>query len=236
MPGFPFPLHAAAIASLALALVCALTIVLDELRRPQRMWIMNVVWPLCALFGSLIWLWAYYGWGRTMASPDSQERKPPFAAAVLVGTSHCGAGCTLGDIVAEWTAVAFPSIATWFGLGWLFADKTFALWIPDFLLAFLFGIVFQYHSIKPMRHLSPGAGIVAALKADAASISAWQIGMYGLMAAIQFLWFRPSYGMIASVDTPEFWFAMQLAMLAGFCTSYPVNWMLIKSGLKERMA
>ena len=61
MPGFPFPLHAAAIASLALALVCALTIVLDELRRPQRMWIMNVVWPLCALFGSLIWLWAYYG-------------------------------------------------------------------------------------------------------------------------------------------------------------------------------
>lgn len=236
MPGFPFPLHAAAIASLALALICALTIVLDELRRPQRMWIMNVVWPLCALFGSLIWLWAYYRWGRTMPSPDSQERKRPFAAAVLVGTSHCGAGCTLGDIVAEWTAVAFPSIATWFGFGSLFADKTFALWIPDFLLAFLFGIVFQYYSIKPMRHLSPGAGIVAALKADAASISAWQIGMYGLMAAIQFLWFRPSYGMIAPVDTPEFWFAMQLAMLAGFCTSYPVNWMLIKSGLKEKMA
>jgi hypothetical protein len=171
-----------------------------------------------------------------MPSPNSRERKPPFAAAVLVGTSHCGAGCTLGDIVAEWTAVAFPSIATWFGLGSLFADKTFALWIPDFLLAFLFGIVFQYHSIKPMRHLSPGAGFVVALKADAASISAWQIGMYGLMAEIQFLWFRPSYGMIAPVDTPEFWFAMQLAMLAGFCTSYPVNWMLIKSGLKEKMA
>jgi len=28
---------------------------------------------------------------------------------------------------------------------------------------------------------------------------------------------------------------MQLAMLAGFATSYPVNWWLIRSGLKEQM-
>jgi Domain of unknown function (DUF4396) len=28
---------------------------------------------------------------------------------------------------------------------------------------------------------------------------------------------------------------MQLAMLAGFVTSYPVNWWLIRIGVKERM-
>jgi hypothetical protein len=28
---------------------------------------------------------------------------------------------------------------------------------------------------------------------------------------------------------------MQIAMLAGFITSYPVNWWLIKVGIKERM-
>ncbi|WP_405083923.1 DUF4396 domain-containing protein [Paraburkholderia caribensis] len=28
---------------------------------------------------------------------------------------------------------------------------------------------------------------------------------------------------------------MQLAMLAGFATSYPVNWWLIRSGVKEKM-
>ena len=28
---------------------------------------------------------------------------------------------------------------------------------------------------------------------------------------------------------------MQIAMMAGFVTSYPVNWWLINSGLKERM-
>ena len=55
------------------------------------------------------------------------------------------------------------------------------------------------------------------------------------MAALQFWWFAPSYGGTASANTPEFWFAMQLAMLCGFVTSYPVNWLLVKTGVKERM-
>jgi len=33
----------------------------------------------------------------------------------------------------------------------------------------------------------------------------------------------------------EFWGAMQLAMIAGFVTSYPMNWWLIRVGIKERM-
>ena len=62
-----------------------------------------------------------------------------------------------------------------------------------------------------------------------------QIGMYGLMAISQFLWFKPAYGGVANVASPEFWFAMQLAMFAGFATSYPVNGWLICSGVKEKM-
>jgi hypothetical protein len=34
---------------------------------------------------------------------------------------------------------------------------------------------------------------------------------------------------------PVFWFMMQIAMLAGFFTSYPVNWWLLRSGIKEKM-
>jgi hypothetical protein len=40
---------------------------------------------------------------------------------------------------------------------------------------------------------------------------------------------------MAEVDTPEFWFAMQLAMLCGFATAYPVNWVLVSMGVKEKM-
>jgi hypothetical protein len=42
-------------------------------------------------------------------------------------------------------------------------------------------------------------------------------------------------GVRLEVNSVEFWFMMQIAMLCGFATSYPVNWWLIKAGLKEKM-
>lgn len=241
-PTFPGWLHGLAVASLVLGFACALVIVFDEFRRPPKMWIMAVVWPLTALFGSVLWLAAYFAWGRGPKDDGHQEHqghrmapKPPFPAMVLKGASHCGAGCTLGDIVAEWTAFALPGVAVWFGWRTLFSEKVFAVWVLDFVLAFLFGVAFQYFTIKPMRDLSPGEGLAAALKADIASITAWQVGMYGLMAIIQFGWFKSAFGGIAPVASPEFWFAMQVAMLGGFVTSYPVNWWLIRIGVKEKM-
>lgn len=83
---FPVWLHGLAIASLAIAGVCAAVIAVDVLRRPQKMAIMTLVWPLTALFGGPLWLAAYYFWGRGDAAD------PPFAAMVLKGSSHCGAG------------------------------------------------------------------------------------------------------------------------------------------------
>ncbi len=34
-------------------------------------------------------------------------------------------------------------------------------------------------------------------------------------------------------DTVEFWFMMQIAMVCGFLTAYPVNCWLIRTGIKE---
>jgi hypothetical protein len=45
--------------------------------------------------------------------------------------------------------------------------------------------------------LSVGQGIVQAFKADALSITSWQVGMYGLMAICQFVVLRPLFGNIA---------------------------------------
>lgn len=232
---FPSWLHTLSSASIVLGAISAVAITVDEVGHPQKMWIMNVVWPLTALFGTVLWAAAYYAWGRNVPAAPERNGAQPFPVVVMKGTTHCGAGCTLGDLITEWSAFAFPALAVWFGWHRVFSEKTFAVWIPDFIVAFLLGIVFQYFTIKPMRKLSVGGGVLAAVKADIASITAWQAGMYGLMAIIQFLWFRPAYGGIAKVASPEFWFAMQLAMLAGFATSYPVNWWLIRSGVKEKM-
>jgi branched-subunit amino acid transport protein len=241
---FPAWLHGLSVASLAAAFACAAVIAVDETRRRQHMWIMNLVWPLCALFGSVLWLAFYWCAGRGMTPRQMKEMDAkaghmggdtPMPVAVAKGASHCGAGCALGDIIAEWLAFAVPSVAVAFGWRSLFGEKMFAVWVLDYLVAFTLGVAFQYFTIAPMRHLSVGKGIVAALKADAASITAWQVGMYGFMAVAQILWFRPLYGAMAEVNQPEFWFAMQIAMLCGFSASYPVNWILVRAGLKEKM-
>lgn len=227
---FPVWLNDLSAASLAVGLACALVIAIDETRHPQKMWVMNLVWPLCALFGGLLWLAGYWRWGR--AGVDGEA---PMAVAVAKASSHCGAGCTLGDLTAEWLAFAAPGVAVAFGWKSLFAEKTFAVWGLDFLLAYLLGIGFQYFTIAPMRDLSIRKGLLAALKADTASIASWQMGMYGAIALIQFAWFRPAYGALAPVDSTPFWFAMQVAMLCGFAASYPVNWALVALGAKEKM-
>jgi hypothetical protein len=242
----PTWLHLLSLAALGLGLASAGGMALHEIRRPQRMWIMNLVWPISGLYAGPIAVWAYWRYGLLSAGNGmdvARQREAkrlgtehtPFPAMVGKAAAHCGSGCTLGDLAAEWLAFTFPVVAVWFGHGSIFAEKVFAIWILDYIFAFSLGIVFQYFTIAPMRNLSVGQGVRAAVKADALSLTAWQIGMYGFMAAAQFYLFRTLLGIPLEVSTPEFWFMMQMAMIAGFLTSYPVNWWLLRSGVKEKM-
>ncbi len=220
--------------ALMVAAICAIWITLDLLAgQKQQMWIMNLVWPITGLYAGPIALFAYYKVGRLStrraveaAKARGEEppgKRKPFWQKVALGASHCGGGCTLADIVGEWTLLAFPLT--------LFGMKMFGAWVVDYFLALLFGIFFQYFTIAPMRDLSLGEGLAAASKADVLSLTAWQVGMYGWMAIATFLIF----GHELEKTSPVFWFMMQIAMLAGFLTSYPVNWWLIRSGIKEAM-
>ncbi len=110
----------------------------------------------------------------------------PFPVMVGKGVLHCGSGCMLGNVAAEWLAFLVPAVAVWFGWRSLFEEKMYAVWVLDFVFAYALGIGFKYYAIVQMWGLSPGKGLVAALKADALSLIAWQVGMYGLMALVQF--------------------------------------------------
>jgi Domain of unknown function (DUF4396) len=231
--GIPGWLYAVSIVALAIAGLSAIVIVVDMLAGyRQRMWIMNVVWPITALWAGPIALWAYFRIGRLSTyqamrpakqpGEEPQSKHKPFAVDVALAATHCGAGCCLGDIVAEWIVYFIPLV--------LFGQKVFGTWALDYAFAFLFGIVFQYLTIKPMQNLSAGKALVAALKADTLSLTAWQVGMYGWMAIVIF----GLFGEIPKTN-PLFWFMMQIAMIAGFITSYPANWWLLKKGVKERM-
>lgn len=226
--------------SIGIAFFCAITIAVDEVRRPQAMGIMNVVWPVTALYFSVFALWAYFALGTRKSAAAMQQKAssegkmqmggdpeaPPTAAQVAEGTSHCGAGCMIADVGTEF-AIAAAGIT-------LFGSILWAEYTLDFLVAWALGIVFQYFAIKPMRKdLSPGGAIWAAIKADTFSILAFQVGMYLFMALVYFKLF-PAPHHLTPFD-PRYWLMMQIAMICGFCTSFPMNRLLIALKLKEKM-
>jgi hypothetical protein len=187
------------------------------------MWIMNIVWPVTALYAGPMALWAYWRVGRVSSSEQNKSRSKPFWQSVGISTTHCGSGCTLGDLTAEWILVLMPLS--------LFGSEMFASWIIEYILALIFGIAFQYFSIKPMSDLSAGEALIEAAKADILSLTSWQIGMYGWMAITMFIIFGYELDKTGTV----FWFMMQIGMLVGFLTSYPMNWILVKTGVKKAM-
>jgi Domain of unknown function (DUF4396) len=129
--------------------------------------IMAAVWPVTAPYFGLVAVAAYRAWGRPMTARWQRENgdppPTPGYAVTPTGVSHCGAGCTLGDIIAEFAV---------FGLGATVAGLTLgAEYIGDYLAAIVLGIVFQYFAIAPMRGLSLRKGLIEAAKADVASLT-----------------------------------------------------------------
>ena len=104
--------------------------------------------------------------------------------------------------------------------------------VLDFAFAYILGVAFQYFTIAPMRGLSLGRGIVAALRADTRSITLFEVGMFAWMAISYYMLF-PSPHLLPT--TAVFWFMMQIAMFAGFLTSHPEHWWLLRTGIKETM-
>lgn len=222
---------------LLLGVATAITIGFDVRRRPQHMAIMNVTWPITGLYMPVIGWWAYQRMGRSAsASPGHTHRSgqqqnahhhhhsdKPKWQGVFVSATHCGGGCTLGDIVAVPLATA---------LGFtLFGSHIAGHFLLAFIAAYIFGVLFQYLPIREMGQASPRHALVNAIKADTLSLIAFQMGMYAWMLIALTLFLDGQL----DAATPGFWFMMQIAMLIGFVTSYPANWLLANKGIKHTM-
>lgn len=214
----------------------ALVIAIDTAtgRRPA-MKIMIPVWILTGLWASFLGLAAYFCLGRRSRSSDrmnggkmNHENPPslpvrPDPADVGISTLHCGAGCTLADLIGETVTLGMPLAIA--------GSRIAGQWTLDYVLALLFGILFQYAAIQPMLHLPAARALGRALKIDFLSLTAWQTGMYGWMLVMMLFLFPAGLSKLSV----EFWFMMQVAMLTGFLFSYPVNWWLIRRGTKPSM-
>jgi len=151
--------------------------------------IMDWVWPITALYAGPLAVWLYWKFGRrsspeVTAQNSGKTEQRPFWATVAIGATHCGAGCTVGDIVAE---------STIFSAG-----------------------------------ITVGGSV---LGADTLSLTAFEVGLFGWMAIMNRMLFSPHL----QPNQPTYWFMMQIGMLIGYATSYPMNWWLIRRGIKEAM-
>ncbi|HEU5139972.1 MAG TPA: DUF4396 domain-containing protein [Bacillales bacterium] len=246
--------------AIVIGILQAIIITIDVSRLPQKMMpIMNIVWPLTGLYFPIAGMWAYYKLGRNTGEMDMDHSNmnhgngheghtdhksdhegnmdhhnhdhmehhghgdKPFWQSVFVSTTHCSSGCSLGDIIGA--PIVFLTGFTIAGMT-LFAD--FAV---EFVLAYLFGLAFQYYGMGFKKHDEPGKAIKNAVKADTWSLIAFEVGMFGWMALSHFVFFVK----MPEPNTAVFWFMMQLAMMLGFCTSYPANWILVKKGVKHAM-
>ena len=137
---------------------------------------------------------------------------------VLGSTMHCvagdGVGILAGAIVASSLTLTRPLEI---GL--------------EYALGFLFGwTIFQGLFMRGMAGGSYRRALTTTVLPEFLSMNLVMSGMM-LVASLG----RIVVGEPFSPLTPEFWFVMSMALLAGFVTAYPMNWWLVAKGLKHGM-
>jgi hypothetical protein len=161
--------------------------------------------------------------GPAEAQPGEPAR--PHWVTMAIEVSHCGAGCSLGDVISEFAVFALALTVAGLTIG--------AEYIGDYLVALAFGILFQYFAIAPMRGLGVKDGLVAAGKADFISLTAFEVGLFGWMAFFTFVLFPAPHSLMP--NAAAYWLLMQVGMMIGFATSWPANAWLVRRGIKVPM-
>ena len=186
----------------------ALIIGIDLISHPQKMRIMDSVWIINALWGGVLILLMYYVYGRQGKQRNRYE-------ALSLNTLHCGAGCTLADILGMMIGFFLPM-----SMGVQF--------IVCYILALIIGVFFQYSAQREMNNSICFKELaIKSLSADFWSLTAWQIGM--LVGQWIFTPFLLGQTKVEQI------FIMQIAMMIGFVFAYPMNAYLVKKHIKMLM-
>ncbi len=210
---------------IGLGLLCAAVILYDVFGRGYRQSIgaMEAVWPITAIYFGPLALLAYYRWGRPQSKEWQEEHgEPPrksLLAEAATGATPCGTASFLGHLLAV-PLVVF--------LGLTIAGR--GIWPMIILIAVLalpLLLAFEYFSSTvPGRSLSSGKGLGVALLIAAVTVLAFDVGMGGWMLPVHFVLMFPPTEI-------AFWFVMQLGLVLGLATTYPVVLWLVGRGTKE---
>lgn len=161
-----------AMLSVIIGVLSSVLIAFDIYKHKQSMAVMNSVWILTGLWAGVLGLIAYFWFGRakkpmkmTMPMPNmtmpmqggdmkmdgmmkmNMPERPKWQSTTL-STLHCGAGCTLADIIGAWF-LFFVAVRV---CGSLLVGSI----VVSYFLALLIGVYFQAAAIKSMDRTLTG--------------------------------------------------------------------------------
>jgi Domain of unknown function (DUF4396) len=183
--------------------------------------VMDAGWPLTMLYRGPLGLPFYFSFGRAPPPGRRRGRKErPMPEAAFLDATHCGAGFALGDFIVNWLA-----FATGFTLvGSAFAGKL----VLGFALALSHRDRVPVFAVAPMRGPFP-EGRPRRRGQDRHALPRRLRSRHVRRHGGRRPPARPRAVSLA------YWLTMQAAMHCGFATTYPVNWALIRAGVKEAM-
>jgi hypothetical protein len=190
----------------------------DLFTRTPEMKIMKWGWILVALYTGPVALAVYWFSCREPAPGTHETFVAPLWKQSVGSTIHCLAGDATGIIVAA-------SITLLLGLP--MGVDTIVEYVAGFSLGLL---VFQALFMKDVLGGTYGQAVRKTWLAEWLSMNAVMSGMIPIMVIVM------SRHMGAMEPTSgRFWAVMSLACLVGAVLAYPVNWWLVKHGLKHGM-
>ena len=182
---------------------------------------MSLVWPISALYLGPFGLWAYNRWGKSGTHSQAgraARSEQDLHGQVITGSTPGGAAATLGHFIGVPLVVASGLTIAGTNL-WVMI-----IFIALLAIALLF--IFEYFFASSAKHASAGRKAGAALLTATITVLAFDIGMGGWMLLMHFGNFMP-----APTDI-SFFFLMQIGLVLGLLTAYPVVRMLLQHRVK----
>ncbi|MBR9766027.1 MAG: DUF4396 domain-containing protein [Rhodobacteraceae bacterium] len=187
----------------------SLAILLRDLTRNNShlMPLMKLVWALTVAYSGPLGLLIYWRTGRS-AIPDDADWRRAFRSV-----AHCYSGCGLGEILGVLLAVGLLSLG----------NTVTAL--VTFTFAYVIGFALTVGPLvqdgTPLRD-----ALVDALKAETPSIAVMEIVAISVDLAL-----AGSAGMGQAI----FWVSLLVSLSCGLLAAWPVNYWLIRQGVKQGM-
>jgi hypothetical protein len=189
--------------------IISLIVLLRDLRKHNRHIdsLMKAVWFMTVLYSGPVGLWLYYVSGRKQIRRDSIWRKGVRSVA------HCYSGCGAGEVTGVFIAAGLLSLGNT------------AIAIITFCFAYVFGYGMTFGPLV-QAGVPVKRALIDTFYSDTLTIAVMEVTAISLD-----LWLARS----ATMDQPLFWGSLVFSLSIGLLAAYPVNVLLVYSGVKGGM-